>query len=238
MQITVYDENRRPETPDLRTLDAFDASFCTEHYVFHFRSGSCAAREIEQIAAEQERCFRTIEETLRIPFTHQIQYFFADSPEENGRILEELFCMYAPGNGFAVGPNNVFAVCNDQIKCIGAHEDTHLISYAFCDPACEFLSEGLAMLMDGQWWGEPNAEWVKRFLQDGRYCSVLAPRLSGTDLQAEAAAERKARTRIRNAARSGRARVFGLDRRIEIKPPAGGFLIQGKNAIPYPRSSI
>lgn len=174
MQITVYDENRRPETPDLRTLDAFDASFCTEHYVFHFRSGSCAAREIEQIAAEQERCFRTIEETLRIPFTHQIQYFLADSPEENGRILEELFGMYAPGNGFAVGPNNVFAVCNDQIKCIGAHEDTHLISYAFCDPACEFLSEGLAMLMDGQWWGEPNAEWVKRFWQDGRYCSVLA----------------------------------------------------------------
>ncbi len=174
MQITAFDEQKRPNVFDLRTLDAYSGTFCSEHYTFHYKPGSFATQNIGSVAEEQERCFRQITELLGIPFRDTIQYYLTDSPEENGRIMEELFGEYAPGNGFAIGPHSVFAVYSAEIRCIGAHEDTHLISYAYCDPTSAFLSEGLAMFMDGEWWGKPNTEWVKVFLRDGRYRSVFA----------------------------------------------------------------
>jgi len=174
MQITVYDEARNARAFDLRTLDAYSEAYETEHYMFRCKPGSYAWKNVRAAAAGQEICFRKIMERLAIPFRDTIRYFLTDTPEENGRIMEELFGEYAPGNGFAIGPNNVFAVYNEQIQCVGAHEDTHLISYAYCDPSCAFLSEGLAMYLDEEWWGEPNAEWVKRFLNDGSYRSVFA----------------------------------------------------------------
>ena len=173
MQIAVYDEQKQATVFDLHTLDAYNAAYCTAHYTFHYKPGSVAEKDIRSIAEEQERCFTKITSLLGISFFDTIYYFLTDSPEENGRIIEELFGEYAPGNGFAIGPNNVFAVYNETIRCVGAHEDTHLISYAYCDPSCEFLSEGLAMYMDGEWWGKPNAEWVKAFLNDGSYRSAF-----------------------------------------------------------------
>lgn len=174
MRITVFDEQKCANVVDLRTLDAYSGIFCTEHYTFHFKPDSFTEKHIRDVAEEQEHCFLRITTLLNIPFHDTIQYFLTDSPEENGRIIEELFGEYVPGNGFAIGPDNVFAVYNGQIRCIGAHEDTHLISYAYCDPTCTFLSEGLAMFTDGEWWGKPNTEWVKEFLKDGRYRSVFA----------------------------------------------------------------
>ncbi len=173
MQITVYDEQKQGTVFDLHTLDAYSEVYCTEHYAFHYKPGSFAEKNICAIAEEQERCFQKITALLGIPFCDTIRYVLTDSPEENGRISEELFGEYDPGNGFAIGPNNVFAVYSETIRCVGAHEDTHLISYAYCDPSCAFLNEGLAMYMDGEWWGKPNAEWVKAFLDNGSYRSVF-----------------------------------------------------------------
>ena len=173
MQITVYDEQNQNTVFDLRTLDAYSAVYCTAHYAFHYKPGSFAEKHIRSIAEEQERCFTKITALLGIPFCDTIRYVLTNSPEENGRILEELFGEYEPGNGFAVGPNNIFATYSETIRCVGAHEDTHLISYAYCDPSCELLCEGLAMYMDGEWWGKPNAEWVKAFLLDGSCRSVF-----------------------------------------------------------------
>lgn len=174
MQITVYDEQKQTAVFDLRSLDAYSEVYCTAHYAFHYKPGSFAEKHIRSIAEEQECCFAKITALLGIPFCDTIHYFLTDSPEENGRISEELFGEYDPGNGFAIGPNNVFAVYSETIRCVGAHEDTHLISYAYCDPSCAFLNEGLAMFMDGEWWGKPNTEWVKVFLRDGSYRSVFA----------------------------------------------------------------
>lgn len=174
MQITVFDEQKQANVFDLRALDAYSGTLCSEHYTFHYKPDSFAAQNIRRVAEEQERCFRKITELLKIPFNDTIQYYLTDSPEENGRIMEELFGEFAPGNGFAIGPHSVFAVYSEQIRCIGAHEDTHLISYAYCDPTSAFLSEGLAMFMDGEWWGKPNTEWVKALLKDRTYRSVFA----------------------------------------------------------------
>ncbi|MBP1544096.1 MAG: hypothetical protein J6A16_08355, partial [Oscillospiraceae bacterium] len=70
-------------------------------------------------------------------------------------------------NSFAVPPYSIHAVYEDQIKCIGAHEDTHVIAAYINEPSSDFLCEGLAMFMDGTWWSKPNSFWVQGFCEDG-----------------------------------------------------------------------
>lgn len=60
MQITVFDEQKRANVFDLRTLDAYSGTFCSEHYAFHYKPGSFAAQNIGSVAEEQERCFHKI----------------------------------------------------------------------------------------------------------------------------------------------------------------------------------
>lgn len=69
-------------------------------------------------------------------------------------------------NSFIVPPYSIHAVYEEQIKCIGEHEDTHLISAQLNEPSSDFLCEGLAMFMDGKWWGKPNKYWVKQFFDE------------------------------------------------------------------------
>lgn len=171
MQLTIWQEAPVDEVVDVLSLETLSGIFQTEHYDFHFKPDSYAGQHIGKIAEYQEKCYRRIEETLQIPFRRRIRYFLTDSPDEVGRIMEELFGEYEPGNGDAIAPNNVIAVYSEEINCIGIHEDAHLFSYAYCDPTCALLSEGIAQFLD-EWWGKPNTEWVKMFVADGRYRSV------------------------------------------------------------------
>lgn len=140
----------------------------TEHYIFHYRPGSYAEKDMESIAALQENCYKRITAALGIVPPFRIHYYLFDTPEEVGAVYGD----YEPCNGFADTPNNIFAVYNQRVKCIGMHEDTHIISYVKGRPKCAFLREGLAMYMDGVWWNCPNKDWVKKFLADGSYVPI------------------------------------------------------------------
>jgi len=142
----------------------------TEHYIFHFGSGSVAEREIRQIADTQEACFRHICAALGVKPDFKIQYFLCDSPEEVGHIYGD----DDPCNGFAAPPDKIYAVYNEQIRCIGFHEDAHIISYLINRPNCPAIREGLAMYFDRKWWGIPNQAWAGYFLKTGRYIPVDA----------------------------------------------------------------
>lgn len=144
--------------------------FSSAHYDLHFFPGSLAEKEIESIAEKQEGCWAAITETLGITPPFRIQYYLLDTPEEVGRVYGD----NEPCNGFASPPDTVFAVYNGKVKCIGMHEDTHLISYVRKRPDPAFLREGLAMYMDRVWWSRPNEDWVRDFLTDGRCLSVPA----------------------------------------------------------------
>lgn len=144
--------------------------FASAHYDLHFFPDSLAEKEIEAIAAEQERCFAAITKTLGLTPDYRLQYYLLSTPEEVGRVYGD----NEPCNGFASPPDTVFAVYNEKIKCIGMHEDTHLISYIRKRPDSAFLREGLAMYMDQTWWGRANEDWARAFLADGRYLSVPA----------------------------------------------------------------
>ena len=100
----------------------------------------------------------------------KIEYILCDTREEVGRIYGD----NEPCNGFAVPPKKIVAVYNDQIQCIGFHEDAHIISYILYRPDSPAIREGLAMYFDRIWWGIPNLSWTGLYLKTGRYVSIDA----------------------------------------------------------------
>ena len=92
-----------------------------------------AERDIEKIAALQEGCFSHVCAVLGLTPDFKIEYFLCDSPEEVGHIYGNYF----PCNGFADLPNRIYAVYNENVQCIGFHEDMHLISLFRTDEALE-----------------------------------------------------------------------------------------------------
>lgn len=142
--------------------------FESEHYLFHYRAGTKAEQDIEAIAAYQENCFRYICHVLGVTPGFKIEYFLCDSPEEVGRIYGD----NDPCNGFAAPPNKIYAVYNEQVQCIGFHEDAHLISFTINRPDCPAITEGLAMYFDRKWWGIQNLDWTGHYLNTGRYIPV------------------------------------------------------------------
>ena len=91
-----------------------------------------------------------------------------DTPD----LVGEIYGDNEPCNGFASPPDSIYAVYNEEVKCIGPHEDAHLISYTINRPKSMFIREGLAMFFDKFWWGKTNEDWVKSFLHDNRYIDI------------------------------------------------------------------
>ena len=153
----------------------------TNHYVFHYLKDSVAEKEIDNISNLQEGCYIFISNCLGTEAKTKIHYHFFDTPEEVGK-------QYAivhnddddePCNGFALpdtmsfdGMNHIYAVYNDKVKCIGFHEDAHIISYSYGRPKSKFIREGLAMYFDRYWWGIDNFSWSKFYLKQGKMPSL------------------------------------------------------------------
>lgn len=137
-------------------------TYITEHYVFHYQKSSLAEKEIQVISETQEAAFSKICRTLNVIYPERINYYFTDSPKAIGHAVwnEDFSC-----NGVALcGRNKIYAVYTEDIKCIGSHEDTHLISHLSINyPESDFVVEGLAMSFDGLWWGVPNETWVSYY---------------------------------------------------------------------------
>lgn len=141
----------------------------TDNYVFRFKENSLAEKEIRIISECQEACFHRICSSLNIKFGEKINYWLCDTPEEVGEIYGD----NEPCNGFASEPNEVYAVYNSNIKCIGAHEDAHLISYKINIPCSGFLREGFAMYFDRCWWGIDNLAWSKYYFEHQKRYSII-----------------------------------------------------------------
>ncbi|WP_035290974.1 hypothetical protein [Clostridium sp. KNHs214] len=136
----------------------------TENYIFHYNKESVAERNIENIINTQESCNKYITKVLGIKLDKKINYFLCASREEVG----ELYGDNDPCNGFARMPNEIYAVYNENIKCIGCHEDAHIISYTIARPKQAFIREGLAMYFDKMWWGIWNEAWVKYYIDNNK----------------------------------------------------------------------
>lgn len=141
----------------------------TENYVFHYHGGSVAERDLKSITEGQESCHKCICDVLNVKMDKKINYFLCNTREEVG----ELYGDNDPCSGFARMPNEIYAVYNEKIKCVGYHEDVHMISYnTMARPEPNFIREGLAMYFDRTWWGIPNEAWVQVFMNKGLYVSI------------------------------------------------------------------
>lgn len=144
--------------------------FESEHYLFNFSKDTKAEADIAEIAAYQEACFRYICGVLKTTPPFKIEYILCDSPEEVGRFYGD----NDPCNGFAAPPDKIYAVYNQQIQCIGFHEDAHIISYTINRPDSPAIREGLAMYFDRKWWGIQNWDWTGYYIQKNLYLPVDA----------------------------------------------------------------
>lgn len=142
----------------------------TEHYIFHYNPGTKAETDIQSIADEQEACFRYICRVLNTQPSFKLQYFLCDTPEEVGRVYGD----EEPCNGFAVMPDTIYAVYNEQTQCVGFHEDAHIISYTGKRPDSPAIREGLAMYFDRKWWGISNLEWAGYYLKKNGTLPIAA----------------------------------------------------------------
>ena len=144
--------------------------FETAHYIFHYNENSPAEAHIHEIAATQEGCYAHICRTLNTAPASKIHYVLCNTPEEVGHFYGD----DDPCNGFTALPDTIYAVYNDQVQCIGFHEDAHLISYTINRPDCPAIREGLAMYFDRKWWGIHNLDWAAYYLKSGQYLPIDA----------------------------------------------------------------
>lgn len=141
-------------------IEKYSKKYKTEHYEFVYSIGSFAEKHINEVAEIQERCFNKITSVLKIIPLFKIKYLLADSPEDLGVIYGD----NEPCNGFARMPDRIYAVYTEKIKCIGMHEDAHIISYSRKRPMFNFLREGLAMYFDEGWLGKPNEQCCREII--------------------------------------------------------------------------
>ena len=140
----------------------------TNNYIFNYNENSCAQEDIEEIANIQETCLEYISHILRLHPNFKIEYYLCDSAKQVGEIYGD----NEPCNGFCDLPNKIYAVYNEDIKCIGFHEDAHIISYLINRPESVFIREGLAMFFDKLWRGIDNKHIVSYLMKNNNFISV------------------------------------------------------------------
>jgi hypothetical protein len=138
----------------------------SSHYIFTYHKDSFVEKDIAEIIEIQESCYEYICEVLKVKMNRTIHYFLCELPEEVGRMYGDDESV----NGIIKMPDKIYAVYNEKVKCIGFHEDVHLIAYnTLGKPKQSFLREGLAMFFDKVWWRIPNEAWVQVYINTGLY---------------------------------------------------------------------
>ncbi len=142
----------------------------SQYYIFHYFKDSLAEKDIENIINIQEQNRREILKILKLKNKRKINYYLYPSE----KIKQSLMGDNGYGNAvwIEIKKNKywnskkfeVHAIYNKKIKCIGPHEDTHLLSlplgvsiFLFC--------EGLAEFMDKKWHGKDIDIWAKKYLK-------------------------------------------------------------------------
>lgn len=140
----------------------------SDNYIFNYHPGSIAEKEIQEIMNTQETCYDFICSCLAVKMKIKIKYYLCESSAEVGKLYGD----NEPCNGFAREPNEIYAVYNDKVKCIGFHEDAHIISYDIAVPPQAFMREGLAMFFDKVSLKMPNYTWVEFFIDNDIYVDI------------------------------------------------------------------
>ena len=142
----------------------------SEHFIFYYRAGSFAERNMDSIIDIEEYAYEHILNSLQLQYNGIISIYIYDSPEDAGwdRVkaiayprVETVEAIYSPV-GKSIG-----------IEGAACHEITHVITWnTLGEPGTQFLSEGVAVAMDGEWHSQLDTItdlhlWVKKFIEEG-----------------------------------------------------------------------
>jgi hypothetical protein len=134
----------------------------TQHYIFEFQPGTEAEKDIDLICATQEKAFEKITSFIGESDFPIIKYYLYSDRQKKGELTGN------DGNGHAVSVKfEVHAIYNENILCIGPHEDTHLLTKNIGLPP-QLFREGLAEYFSENWHGQPHSFWVKQFQRENK----------------------------------------------------------------------
>jgi hypothetical protein len=148
------------------------------HYIFHFLKNSLAQEDINKVIKVQEESYKKILRTLKLKNKRKLNYYLYPSK----KIKNELMGDDGHGNGIWLEiakqkriwkseKFEVHALYNNKIQCIGAHEDTHLLSLPW-GVAIFLFSEGLAEFMSEKWQNKDIDFWAKEYLKKNKLYSI------------------------------------------------------------------
>lgn len=134
----------------------------TQHYIFNFPSGTEAEKDIDLISTTQEDAYKKITSFINDSNFPIIKYYLYADRRSKGKLTDN------DGNGHA-DPDKfeVHAVYNKITKCIGPHEDTHLLTKNIGLPP-QLFREGLAEYLSENWHGKPHLYWASKFSQENK----------------------------------------------------------------------
>ncbi len=141
----------------------------TDHYIFHYFPDSEAEKDIEMIVVTQEKAFEKIIAFLNTKLPKKkIEYYFYPDEETKKKLMGDDWYAQSIRDEF-----RVHVLYTKDIKPLGEHEDTHLLSLPW-GISIGFFQEGLAEFMVGHAWdGKSHISYVKE-----GYANNLYPPLS------------------------------------------------------------
>jgi hypothetical protein len=141
----------------------------TDHYVFNYFPNSEAEKDIEMISMTQENAFKKIVDFLNIePPKKKIEYYFYPNEELKKNLMGDDWYAQSIRDEF-----RIHVLYTKEIKPLGEHEDTHLLSLPW-GISIGLFQEGLAEFMVGHAWdGKSHISYVKE-----GYANNLYPPLS------------------------------------------------------------
>ena len=141
------------------------------NYIFHYFKNSLAKKDINKIIIVQERVYRKILKTLKLRNKRKLNYYFYPSKTTKSKLMGDI------GNGNAIWIKiekekefwhsekfEVHSLYTNKVKCIGEHEDTHLLSLSL-GVAVFLFSEGLAEFMSEKWHQKDIDFWAKKYFK-------------------------------------------------------------------------
>lgn len=140
----------------------------SEHYIFHLFPDSEAQKDIKEIILTQEKAFVKIINFLGVESPDKkIEYFFYPNKEVKIELMGDDWYAQSIYNEF-----RIHVLYTDDVKPIGPHEDTHLLSLPW-GLSFGFMQEGLAEFMVGHAWdGSPHKKYVLEGYKKNLYSPI------------------------------------------------------------------
>ncbi len=134
------------------------------NHTFHYPPGTLAAQDIDAIAEYQEAAYQDLLDVLEVSgLDLPIDTYLYPTNETKGDVTGN------DGNAHAIPMNyEVHAVYGPDVVAIGAHEDVHVVAYhRIGDTGYALMGEGLAVMVEYQWWGQSLDYWASEYLAEG-----------------------------------------------------------------------